>query len=60
MAELALERNYKYALNLDGGGSTNIQYHYGSLLKTADRRGLPGVVYERMVPVLGVLKNKND
>jgi hypothetical protein len=60
MAELALERNYKYALNLDGGGSTNIQYHYGSLLKTADRRGLPGVVYERMVPVLGVLKNNND
>jgi hypothetical protein len=60
MAELALERNYKYALNLDGGGSTNIQYYYGNLLKTADRRGLPGVVYERMVPVLGVLKEKND
>lgn len=57
MAELALERNYKYALNLDGGGSTNIQYYYGSLLRTADRRGLPGVVFERMVPVLGVLKN---
>lgn len=55
MAELARLRKYKYALNMDGGGSTNIQYLYGDLLKTADRRGLPGVVYERMVPVLGVL-----
>ncbi|RCW52279.1 phosphodiester glycosidase family protein [Halanaerobium sp. ST460_2HS_T2] len=56
MAELAHKRNYKYALNLDGGGSANIQYLYGKLLKTADRRGLPEVVYERMVPVLGFIK----
>lgn len=56
MAEQAHKRNYKYALNLDGGGSANIQYLYGNLLKTADRRGLPEVVYERMVPVLGFIK----
>lgn len=55
MAEWAHKRNYKYALNLDGGGSANIQYLYGSLFKTADRRGLPGVVYERMIPTVGFL-----
>lgn len=55
LAEWAHKRNYKYALNLDGGGSANIQYLYGSLFKTADRRGLPGVVYERMVPTLGFI-----
>ena len=55
LAEWAHKRNYKYALNLDGGGSANIQYLYGSLFKTADRRGLPGVVYERMVPTIGFI-----
>jgi hypothetical protein len=55
MAEWAHKRNYKYALNLDGGGSANIQYLYGSLFKTADRRGLPGVVYERMIPTVGFI-----
>ncbi len=57
MAELARDKKYKYAINLDGGGSTNIQYHYGNLLITADRRGLPGVIYERMVPAMGVVTN---
>lgn len=56
LAEIAQQRDYKYALNLDGGGSANIQYLYGNLIKTADRRGLPGVVYERMVPSLGYLE----
>lgn len=56
LAEWAQKKNFKYALNLDGGGSANIQYLYGSLFKTADRRGLPGVVYERMVPTVGFIK----
>lgn len=55
MAKIAKERNYKFALNLDGGGSANIQYYYGNLVRFADRRGRPGVIYERMVPCAGVI-----
>lgn len=55
MAELAKEKEYKFVLNLDGGGSTNIQYLYGQLVRNADRRGLPGVLYERMIPCVGVI-----
>ncbi len=57
--ELALvlkNRGYKHALNLDGGGSGNIQYFYGQLVKGADRRGLPGVTYERLIPSVGVIR----
>lgn len=56
MAKIANEKEYKFALNLDGGGSTNIQYLFGQLICTADRRGLNGVVYERMIPNVGVFK----
>ncbi len=61
LSELALvlkEKGYKHALNLDGGGSANIQYFYGQLVKGADRRGLPGVMYERFVPSVGVIRDK--
>jgi len=57
MASLARERGYRYALNLDGGGSTNIQFKFGHLVRVADRRGLPGVVYERMVPSVGTIRS---
>ena len=60
LSELALvlkNRGYKHALNLDGGGSANIQYYYGHLVKGADRRGLPGITYERLVPSVGVIRN---
>ena len=59
LSELALvlkNRGYKHALNLDGGGSANIQYYYGHLVKGADRRGLPGITYERFVPSVGVIR----
>lgn len=55
LAKWAQKKGFKAALNLDGGGSANIQYLYGDLFKTADRRGLPGVVYERMVPTVGFI-----
>lgn len=55
MALLAKSKDYQYALNLDGGGSATIDYMYGKLVKGADRRGLPGVMYERMVPSVGVI-----
>lgn len=60
LSELALvlkNKGYKHALNLDGGGSGNIQYFYGQLVKGADRRGLPGVTYERLIPSVGVIRN---
>ena len=56
LAQLAQASGCKYALNLDGGGSANIQYAFGHLIRGADRRGLPGVIYERMVPSVGVVK----
>lgn len=55
LALLAKDRKYHYALNLDGGGSATIHYLYGQLVRGADRRGLPGVMYERMVPNVGVI-----
>lgn len=61
LRELALvlkSKGYKHALNMDGGGSANIQYYYGQLVKGADRRGLPGVMYERFVPSVGVIREK--
>lgn len=57
IAQFAKERGAKYALNLDGGGSTNIQYFYGEVVRYADCRGIPGVSYERMVPCVGVIKD---
>lgn len=58
LAQICQERGYKYALNLDGGGSSSIYFQYGQLTKGADRRGLPGVTYERMVPGVGVVYRK--
>lgn len=57
LAEIAKAKGLKYALNLDGGGSATIYYQYGQLTKGADRRCLPGVAYERMVPSVGVVCN---
>ena len=59
LSELALvlkSRGYKHALNLDGGGSATMQYFYGQLTKGADRRGLPGITYERLIPSVGVIR----
>lgn len=58
MAGLAQERNYRCALNLDGGGSTNLLFDCQPLIERAavmgsDRRGNGG---ERMVPVVGVIE----
>lgn len=57
LAQLAQASGFRHALNLDGGGSANIQYAFGHLIRGADRRGLPGVIYERMVPSVGVATN---
>ncbi len=55
LAELALELGLVDAVNLDGGGSTSVQFFGGHLLRPADRRGLPGIMFERPVPLMGCL-----
>ncbi|MFB6290321.1 MAG: phosphodiester glycosidase family protein [Candidatus Bipolaricaulia bacterium] len=52
LVELLNENNIKCALNLDGGGSTSLYFKGGSCIKKADRRKLPGVAYERPVPLV--------
>ncbi|HHU62281.1 MAG TPA: phosphodiester glycosidase family protein [Natronincola sp.] len=56
LAKLAQKNNWKDALNLDGGGSATINYLYGQLTRGADRKRLPGLMFERMVPSVGVVR----
>jgi len=44
-----------HALNLSGDGSTQLFYESGLLTRPADRRGRGGVIYERMIPSIGVV-----
>ncbi len=58
LADLAVSRGYQRAINLDGGGSTNIIYHGQPLIKSAGLMGCEhneGFAGERMVPVVGLL-----
>jgi hypothetical protein len=43
------------AINLDGGGSTQLFYLGGTMTTPGNRYGMPGVCFERMVPEIGVL-----
>jgi hypothetical protein len=43
------------AMNLDGGGSTQAYYLGGEALGSGDRRGVPQVRYERMIPSVGMV-----
>lgn len=43
------------AMNLDGGGSTQLFVEGGTLTRFGDRRGSPGLVFERMIPSVGVV-----
>ncbi|MCF7890134.1 phosphodiester glycosidase family protein [Candidatus Bipolaricaulota bacterium] len=52
LVELLRGNNVKCALNLDGGGSTSLYFEGGSCIKKADRKKLPGVAYERPVPLV--------
>jgi hypothetical protein len=56
LAELLAEAGAVDAINLDGGGSTQLFYLGGLTTTPGNRYGLPGVGYERMVPSIGVLR----
>ncbi len=43
------------AINLDGGGSTQVFVEGGLYNHPGDRRGRQGVAYERMVPTIGIV-----
>lgn len=43
------------AINVDGGGSSQLYIAGGLAITPGDRRGLPGIVYERMIPAAGVI-----
>lgn len=55
VADYLLSAGAINAVNLDGGGSTQLFYDYGAMLRFGDRRTLRGVIYERMIPSAGVV-----
>jgi hypothetical protein len=55
LAEVLAEAGAVEAINLDGGGSTQLFYRGGLTTTPGNRYGLPGVHFERMIPSIGVL-----
>lgn len=55
LVDLLVEAGAVNAVNLDGGGSTQAYYLGGQAVVPGNRRGLPRVHYERMVPSVGIL-----
>jgi exopolysaccharide biosynthesis protein len=55
LAALLADAGAVEAVNLDGGGSTQIFFLGGLTTVAGNRLGLPGVHYERMVPSVGIL-----
>jgi hypothetical protein len=55
LADLLAEAGAVEAINLDGGGSTQVFFLGGLATVAGGRLGLPGVQYERMVPSVGMV-----
>jgi len=55
LTDLLAEAGAVDAVNLDGGGSAQAYYMGGRAIVPGDRRGLPLVHYERMVPSVGIV-----
>lgn len=56
LAEMLLQTGVVDAINLDGGGSSQLYVYGGMMSRPADRRGRPGITYERMVPSIGIVR----
>ncbi len=54
LASLLAEGGAIEAVNLDGGGSTQLFFECGLATHPGDRRGRPGLSYERMIPSAGI------
>ncbi|MEX2542884.1 MAG: phosphodiester glycosidase family protein [Trueperaceae bacterium] len=50
LAELLVELGAREAVNLDGGGSVQVMFGSGTLLRPADSRGIAGASFDRPVP----------
>jgi hypothetical protein len=55
LADLLAQAGAVDAINLDGGGSTQLFFLGGLTTPAGGRYGMPGVHFERMVPDIGVL-----
>jgi len=55
LADLLVDAGAVEAVNLDGGGSTQVFFLGGLATVAGGRLGQPGVQYERMAPSVGVL-----
>jgi hypothetical protein len=55
LADLLADAGAMEAINLDGGGSTQVFFLGGLATVAGGRLGQPGVQYERMVPSVGTL-----
>ncbi len=55
LCEQLLQAGAVDAINLDGGGSATLFVHGGMMSRPADRRGRPGIYYDRLVPSVGVV-----
>lgn len=55
LADLLSDAGAVEAVNLDGGGSTQVFFLGGLTTVAGGRLGLPGVHYERMVPSVGMV-----
>ena len=51
LAQVMMDLGVETALNLDGGGSSQVYIRGGKVLKWADRHGREGVEYERPIPM---------
>jgi len=56
LAELLAQAGAVDAINLDGGGSTQLFYRGGLTTTPGNRYRLPGAQFERMIPSAGVLR----
>lgn len=55
LAEIMAAEGAVDAINLDGGGSTQLFVDGGLFARQGDRRGYDGVVFDRMVPGIGAV-----
>ena len=56
LAKLLKDAGAITAVNLDGGGSAQAYFKGGQAIVPGDRRGIPQVIYQRMIPSIGVVK----
>lgn len=57
LTQVMIENRARNAINLDGGGSTQVRFWGGKTLKYADRMGIPYHEFERPIPAAVFIQN---